>query len=103
MEVVTTLARVAGKEPELVRVPREVIVRNGGNAMAEPMYFGQYYDLPPITEAISRVKRVLNLTLTPFATGLKETHRWYSRNHPKGKRLNFRFEERLIKESLSRI
>ncbi|HYA18338.1 MAG TPA: SDR family oxidoreductase [Bryobacteraceae bacterium] len=102
LEVVTALARTAGKEPELVRVPREVIKRNGGNAMADPMYFGQYYDLPPITEAISRVKRVLNLTLTPFAAGLKETHRWYKRSHPQAKRLNFRFEEKLIRESLSR-
>src|SRR5580698_5470674 len=96
MDVVTTLARIAGKEPKLVRVPRELIVRNGGNAMADPMYFGQYYDLPPITEAISRVKRVLNLTLTPFASGLRETHNWYMRNHSKGKRPNFKFEEKLI-------
>ena len=29
--------------------------------------------VPPITEAVGRVKRVLHVSLTPFATGLKET------------------------------
>ncbi len=50
-----------GKQAVLVRVPRELIARNGGNAFAEPLYFAQYYDLAPITEVIGRVKRVLNV------------------------------------------
>jgi nucleoside-diphosphate-sugar epimerase len=99
VEVVRELGKAVGKQPVMVRVPRALIARNGGNAMAEPMYFGQYYDVPPITEAISRVKRVLNLTLTPFATGLKQTHRWYRRHQPKVRRLNFKFEEKLISET----
>jgi hypothetical protein len=49
------------------------------------------------------VKRVLNLSLTPFATGLKETHKWYKKNHSKGKRPNFKFEEKLIRDSLAKI
>ena len=63
-----------------MRVPREIIARNGGNAFAEPLYFAQYYDLAPITEVIGRVKRVLNVALTPFAVGLKETLRWYTKH-----------------------
>ena len=72
--------------------------RNGGNAFAPPLYFGQYYDLPPITEAVGRVKRVLNVSLTPFAVGLKDTHKWYLR-HADEKPLDFSFEDKLIKQA----
>src|SRR5579871_2660928 len=87
VEAVTEFARAMGKQPALVRVPRELIARNGGNAFADPMYFAQAYDLPPITEAIGRVKRVLNVALTPFATGLKETFKWYTK-HAAERKLN---------------
>jgi hypothetical protein len=60
------------------------------------MYFAQYYDVPPITEAIGRVKRVLNVSLTPFAVGLKETLRWYTKHTPERK-LDFSFEDKLIR------
>jgi nucleoside-diphosphate-sugar epimerase len=96
VEVVTEFARALGKQPVLVRVPRELISRAGGNAYGEPMYFGQYYDVPPITEAIGRVKRVLNVSLTPFAPGLKETLRWYTKHAPERK-LDFSFEDKLIR------
>jgi nucleoside-diphosphate-sugar epimerase len=96
VEVVTEFAKALGKQPVLVRVPRDLIARVGGNAFAEPLYFAQYYDLPPITEAIGRVKRVLNISLTPFAAGLKETLRWYTRHAPERK-LDFSFEDKLIR------
>jgi len=99
VEVVTEFARALGKQPAIVRVPREIIQRNGGNAMAEPMYFGEYLDLPPITEAVGRVKRVLNVSLTPFAAGLKETHRWYARHHGEEKKIDFSFENNLIRQA----
>ena len=79
-------------------MPREIIVRNGGNASGRPMYFGKIYDVPPITEAVGRVKRVLNVSLTPFATGLKETWRWYSKHAPERK-LDFSFEDKLIRQA----
>jgi len=47
----------------------------------EPLYFGEYYDVPPITEYMGKVRRLLKTTLTPFEIGLKETYRWYTRNH----------------------
>jgi len=96
VETVTELAKAIGKQPTLVRVPRELIVRHGGNAFQEPLYFGQYYDVPPITETVGRVRRVLNLTTTPFAAGLKETYKWYSKHHTP-RPINTAFEDNLIR------
>ena len=98
VEAVTEFARAIGKEPVIVRVPRETIARNGGQASRPPMYFGESFDRPPITEAIGRVKRVLNVSLTPFATGLRETWRWYSKHGPERNR-DFGFEDKLIKQA----
>jgi 2'-hydroxyisoflavone reductase len=98
VEVVTELAKVLGKTPNIVRVPREIIARNGGNPYGEPMYFGQYCDVPPITEAVGRVKRVLNVSLTPFQAGLKESHRWYLK-HADERKLDFSFEDKLMRQA----
>ncbi len=69
VELVEKLAKVANVEPTLVRVPRDIITQAGGNVFNEPFYFGEYYDLPPITENIGKVTRVLKMKLTPFETG----------------------------------
>ena len=98
VEVVTEFAKTVGKQPVIVRVPREIIARNGGNVFGEPVYFGQYYDVPPITEAVGRVKRVLNVALTPFAAGLKETYKWYLK-HAADRKLDFSFEDKLIRQA----
>ena len=97
VEVVTELAKAIGKTPDMVRVPRDLIARNGGNPYGEPMYFGQYCDVPPITEAIGRVKRVLNVSLTPFQAGLKESYRWYIKRADERK-LDFSFEDKLMRQ-----
>ena len=96
VEAVNEFAKTLGKQASIVRVPREIILRNGGSAMGDPMYFAQYYDLPPITQAVGRVKRVLNVALTPFAAGLKETYKWYSK-HGDARKLDFSFEDKLMK------
>src|SRR5579883_2351384 len=98
VEAVTEFAKAVGKTPNIVRVPREIISRNGGNAMNEPLYFGEYYDLQPITEAVGRVKRVLNVALTPFQTGLKDTYKWYAK-HGEERKLDFSFEDKLIRQA----
>ena len=77
-----------------MRVPRDVIAQAGGNVFSEPLYFGEYYDLPPITENIGKVTRVLKMKLTPFETGLKETYRWYVRNHKA--KASFEFDDKLL-------
>jgi nucleoside-diphosphate-sugar epimerase len=94
VESVREMARTPGKKPELVRVPREKIASAGGNAMSNPFYFGEYLDLPPITENVSKLQRVLGVRLTAFPTGLRETYRWYLRQ-PRRKP-DFGFEDRLI-------
>jgi hypothetical protein len=72
-----------------------VIAQAGGNAMEEPFYFGEYLDLPPITENIGKVTRVLKMKLTPFDAGLKETYKWYTRNH-KPRTAGFEFDDKVL-------
>jgi 2'-hydroxyisoflavone reductase len=95
VEVVEKLARVANIEPTLVRVPRDMIQQAGGSAMEEPYYFGEYFDMPPITMNIGKVTRVLKMKLTPFETGLKETYKWYTRNH-KARTAGFEFDDKVL-------
>jgi nucleoside-diphosphate-sugar epimerase len=94
-ELIEKLAKAANVEPTLVRIPRDVIAQAGGNNMDEPYYFGEYYDLPPITENIGKVTRVLKVKMTPFEIGLKETYRWYTRNH-KPRTSTFEFDDKLL-------
>lgn len=94
-DLVAQLAEAAGKKTQVVRVPRERILHAGGNPMAPPLYFGVYYDLPPITMVITKAQRVLEFKPTGFAEGLKETYRWYCRHWQKPK-LDYSFEDSLL-------
>lgn len=75
--LVLALAEVAGIQPELIYVPREEIEAAGGNAMAPPLYFGTYFDLPPITEVTTRAEELLGFAATPFLEGLREQYQQY--------------------------
>jgi dTDP-D-glucose 4,6-dehydratase len=44
---------------------------------------------------IGKVTRMLKMKLTPFEVGLKETYRWYQRNH-KPRTSGFEFDDRLL-------
>ena len=81
-EVVDVLALAAGKEPTYVRLQREKILQAGGHPMGPKLYFGMYFDLPPITMVIAEAQRVLKLKPTDFAEGLTDTYRWYERQRP---------------------
>ncbi len=94
-ELVERLAKTANVDPVMVRVPRDIIAGAGGNAMDEPYYFGEYLDVPPITENMGKAQRVLKMKLTPFDAGLKETYRWYVRNH-KPRTAGFEFDDRVM-------
>jgi nucleoside-diphosphate-sugar epimerase len=94
-ELVQALGRVAGKRPTLVRIPRETILEAGGNPMGDPAYFGEYLDVPPITEKIGKVTRILGVRPTVLEQGLEETYRSYARNHKRAQP-DFRFEDRLL-------
>lgn len=98
-EVVQALADAAGRKPTMVRIPRERILQAGGSAMTQPLYFGTYFDLPAITQVVSKAQRMLRLKPTPFAEGLKETYRWYQRNRSKDP-LDYGFEDKLLSRYL---
>lgn len=82
VEVVDVLALAAGKEPNYVRFSREKVLRAGGHPMGPKLYFGMYFDLPPITMVINKAQRLLKLQPIDFSQGLKDTYRWYMRKHP---------------------
>jgi 2'-hydroxyisoflavone reductase len=95
-ELVVHLARVAGvKEPQLVSVPRELIQRAGGQAIGEKLYFGSYYDLPAITQIITKAQRMLSFKPVEFEVGLKVAYRAYlkKRGYPKP---DYTFEDELL-------
>jgi 2'-hydroxyisoflavone reductase len=94
-EAVQAFADAAGKKPAYVRVPRERIHQIGGNPMGPRLYFGCYFDLPPITQIVTKAQRVLAFKGTDFVTGLKETYRWYLRHHLR-KEIDYSFEDRVI-------
>jgi len=96
MEVVEAMAAVARKKAEFVHVPRQRILRSGGHPLRPPLYFGVYYDMPPITEVISKTQRMLKFKPTPFVDGLKETYRWYVKSY-KAHKQDYRFEDELIR------
>jgi len=95
LELVQALAIAANKTAQIVRIPREAILHAGGNPMGEPAYFGVYFDMPPITEKMGKVARVLGVRPVAFEAGLKETWRWYLRNHQR-RQPDFAFENRLL-------
>jgi 2'-hydroxyisoflavone reductase len=81
VEFVHALARAAGRDVRVVRVPREVLVAAGGSLLAPPLYFGAYLDLPEITVRAHRVTGLLGVDLTPWEEGLRDTFRWYAGLH----------------------
>lgn len=98
LETVEALAAACRKKPQLVRIPREVILRAGGSPFGPKFYFGQYFDMPPITEVTVKAQRVLKLKMTDYLTGLKETYRWYLR-HREYPEPDFSFEDRLLAQA----
>jgi len=99
-ELVAILGQVAGVEAEAVRVPRETIQQYGGDPMGKPAYFGVYFDLPAITENVTKVSRVLKIKPTPFEQGLKATYRAYLRTQRPP--IDVTLEDRLIETARMR-
>ncbi|MCU0256131.1 MAG: NAD-dependent epimerase/dehydratase family protein [Vicinamibacterales bacterium] len=76
-DFVLALARVAGVEPTLVPVPRDQIMAQGGHLFAGHLYFGEYLDLPPITEVVEKAPRMLGVAPVDFGEGLRRGFEWY--------------------------
>jgi nucleoside-diphosphate-sugar epimerase len=94
MEAVSAMARAAGAEPELIFAPRRTILEAGGRILGTNLYFGEYFDLPPITMRTEKVERMLGFRATPFEEGLRRTYEWYRSQPPR--RPDYTFEDRLV-------
>jgi nucleoside-diphosphate-sugar epimerase len=96
-DLLLCLARAADvRDPHLVSVPREVIIRAGGQVFgSEHLYFGSYFDLPAITQIVTKAQRMLTFKPTDFADGLRITYGAYvkARHFPKP---DFTFEDQLL-------
>jgi nucleoside-diphosphate-sugar epimerase len=92
LEAVEAFAAAAQKTPQFVNIPRERIWRAGGNPMGPQLYFGVYFDLPPITQVVNKAQRMLGFKPTSFQAGLKETYRWYLR-HGAPRAADYSFED----------
>jgi nucleoside-diphosphate-sugar epimerase len=95
IEAVQAMAEAAGKKAQLVRVPRERLIRAGGHPMGPKLYFAMYFDVPPITEVITKAQRILRFRPTDFADGLDETYRWYARQRTRA-RPDYSFEDSVL-------
>jgi nucleoside-diphosphate-sugar epimerase len=91
---VEALARTAGVTPRLVAVPRDRIRAEGGHPFVGNLYFGEYLDLPPITEIVEKAPRVLGVATTSFEEALRAGFAWY-REQPR-RAVDYGFEDRLL-------
>jgi 2'-hydroxyisoflavone reductase len=76
IETVQAFAEAAGlKGAETVKIPRDRLLKAGGHPLGPKLYFGFYFDLPPITMLVTKAQRVLKFKPTEFSVGLKETYK----------------------------
>jgi nucleoside-diphosphate-sugar epimerase len=94
-ELIEALAGAAKKKLSIARLPRRQILMAGGHPLGPKLYFGQYYDIPAITQVVAKAQRMIKFKPVDFDTGLKETYRWYIRNQKK-RRLDYGFEDGLL-------
>ncbi len=72
--------------------PRERILRAGGHPMGPRLYFGMYFDLPPVTMVvISKAQRVLRFKPTPFIDGLRQRPTAGTSATTRGSRIDYSF------------
>jgi nucleoside-diphosphate-sugar epimerase len=95
VELVQALGAAAKVQPTMVHVPREHLLAAGGHPLRPPLYFGDCFDLPPITIVTQKAQRVLKWKATPFEAGLRETYRWYQKEYHSPAQ-SFAFEDRII-------
>lgn len=95
-EALQSFVEAAGKEARVVRIPRERILRAGGHPCGPNLYFGQAFDLPPVTMVVAKAQRVLRFKPRSFADGLKESYRWYQRHHTRQPQ-DYTFENNLLR------
>jgi 2'-hydroxyisoflavone reductase len=94
-EAVEAFAKACKKPVKFVRIPREYILRAGGNPIGPKLYFGFYFDMPPITQVTAKAQRVLKFKPVDFNAGLRETYSWYLRHNSSNKQ-DYEFEDKLL-------
>lgn len=94
-DLLEAFAAAKGKKARIVRMPRELIFRMGGHPMGPNLYFGMYFDLPPITMMIAKAQRVLKFKPTDFAAGLKVTCKWWKQAGQR-QNIDYSFEDSLL-------
>jgi len=94
-ELLESLAKAAGRNTRVIRMPRELMQRMGGHPMGPKLYFGHYYDLPPITTMIAKAQRVLKFKPLDFAEGLQASYKWW-KAHGQRKDIDYSFEDQLL-------
>jgi nucleoside-diphosphate-sugar epimerase len=62
--------------------------------VGEPLYFGGFLDLFPISQTVEKARRLLGFTPTPLETALAAGHAWYL-TQPR-RPVDYAFEDRLI-------
>ena len=94
-ELLEALAKAANcPPPQVVLIERELLAEMGGNVFQPPFYFGQYFDMPPITEDTSRIQDDLGFSATSLIEGLRSTFEWYeSTERPKP---DFAFDDKAL-------
>jgi nucleoside-diphosphate-sugar epimerase len=75
---VEALARVVGREPELVSIPRATITSMGGQLAGGNLYFGEFLDLPPHTVNADKARQLLGIVPTPLEAALRLGFEWYT-------------------------
>ena len=102
-ELVMELARTAGvKSPEIISIPRERIHQAGGQVVGHRLYFGYQYDLPAITQVITKAQRMLSFKPTEFGVGLKNEYRVYLK-HRGFPPPDFSFQDKLLTRFVSQL
>jgi 2'-hydroxyisoflavone reductase len=91
---VEALARAAGVEATLVPIPRARIHAAGGHPFMGHLYFGEYLDIPPITEVVEKAPRVLAVAPTSLEVALRAGFAWYETQARRT--VDYAFEDRLL-------
>ncbi len=102
-ELVALLGAAAGVEPNLHRVPRETLLALGGQVFEPPFYFGQYFDMPPITMNITRARTELGFNPPTMIEGLRAAWDWYRQRSPEQRpEPDYSFDDRVLAATRSR-
>ena len=76
---VELLGKVAGQATKVVPIPRDELLRQGGQLVSPGAYFANFLDLSPIGARSDRIRAELGFEFTPLEEGMRQTWEWYRR------------------------